>query len=274
MISKAGLYAYGLVGSRPQPLDILGIDKINKVYPVEGREMCLIVSAIDIPAFANQVKQVFSALTKTPEAAQNGTKALLQAHEHVVATLMSDATVVPFKFGTILKDEKAASQMLLDYEETFQNLLAQLTGKVEWGLKVYADQQAFIKQRMQTEPILKDRQKDLEEKREKLSRGAAYLFERKMEEEFKGHVEGRLTEIAEGIFQELGKDAYEGKLNKTLPQTLTGKKKEMVLNAVYLVGREKVARFCKRGKRVMEKYRSMGLDLEVSGPWPPYSFTL
>ena len=121
---------------------------------------------------------------------------------------------------------------------------------------------------MQTEPKFKK----LEEKREKLSRGAAYLLGRKMEEELKGDVAARLAEVTEVIFQELGKDAYEAKLNKTLPQKLTGKKKEMILNIVYLVEREKVARFCKRGKRLIEKYKSMGLDLEVSGPWPPYSF--
>ncbi len=268
MISKQGLYAYGLVGESPEQLDILGIDKQNKVYPVEGRDICVMVSKIDIDNFQNQVKKLFSELTKTAGAAQSGTEEMLQAHEDVVDTLMGGTTVVPFKFGTILKDEKAASKMLQDEEEKFKKLLAKFTGRAEWGLKVYADNQEFIKHIVQTEPKFKK----LEEKREKLSRGAAYLLGRKMEEELKGDVAARLAEVTEVIFQELGKDAYEAKLNKTLPQKLTGKKKGMILNTVYLVEREKVARFCKRGSRLIEKYESMGLDLEVSGPWPPYSF--
>jgi hypothetical protein len=47
----------------------------------------------------------------------------------------------------------------------------------------------------------------------------------------------------------------------------------MILNAVYLVEREKIAQFCQKGKRLMEEYEFMGLDLEFSGPWPPYNFT-
>jgi hypothetical protein len=267
--SEQGLYAYGLVGKSPQQLDILGIDKKNKVFPVEGKDVCVMVSKIDVDAFQNQVKKLFSELTRTPEAAQSGTEEILQAHEDVVDALMKGTTVVPFKFGTILKDEKAASKMLEDEEEEFKKLLSKFTGKAEWGLRVYADTQEFIKHIMQTEPKFKN----LEEKREKLSRGAAYLFGRKMEDELRDYAAARLAEVTKVIFQELGKDAYEAKLNKTLPQKLTGKRKEMILNAVYLVEREEAASFCTRGKRLQEQYESMGLDLEVSGPWPPYSFT-
>ncbi len=280
MNSKHGLYTYGIVGKSPEQLDILGIDKKSKVYPVEGRGICVMVSEIDVVAFQDQVKHLLSELTKTaPEilrctqddsctqaAAQSGT--ILQAHEDVVDTLMKGTTVVPFKFGTILKDEKAASKLLQDDEEQFKKLLSKFSGRAEWGLKVYADNQEFTKHIVQLEPKFKN----LEEKREKLSRGAAYLLGRKMEEELKDSVIARLAKVTEVIFQELGKAAYEAKVNNTLPQKLTSKKKEMILNTVYLVEREKVARFRKQGKRLVEKYASMGLDLEVSGPWPPYSF--
>ncbi len=266
MNSKHGLYTYGIVGKSPEQLDILGIDKKSKVYPVEGRGICVMVSEIDVDTFQDQVKHLLSELTKTTAAAQSET--ILQAHEDVVDTLMKGTTVVPFKFGTILKDEKAASKLLQDDEEQFKKLLSKFSGRAEWGLKVYADNQEFTKHIVQLEPKFKN----LEEKREKLSRGAAYLLGRKMEEELKDSVIARLAKVTEVIFQELGKAAYEAKVNKTLPQKLTSKKKEMILNTVYLVEREKVARFCKQGKRLVEKYASMGLDIEVSGPWPPYSF--
>jgi Gas vesicle synthesis protein GvpL/GvpF len=269
MPSKHGLYAYGIIGKNPPQLDIPGIDKKNKVYSVAEKEICVIVSKIELDKFQNQLKNLFSALTNTLEVAQSGSGEILQAHEDVVDTLMKDTTIVPFKFGTILKDEKAASKMLQDYEEQFKTLLAKFTGRAEWGLKVYADNQAFVKHIVQVEPQFKH----LEEKREKLSKGAAYLLGRKMEEELKDNTVARLAKVSEVIFQELRKDAYEAKLNKTLPQKLTAKKKEMILNTVYLIEKEKVARFCQRGKRLIEKYASMGLELEISGPWPPYSFT-
>lgn len=263
MASNYGLYAYGLVDKSPTQLAILGIDKRNKVYPVAGKDICVMVSEIDIDTFQTQIKHLFSELT----AGQSSTEALLQAHEDVVDLLLQDTTIVPFKFGTILKDEKAALQMLQDDEGKFKKLLAKFTGKAEWGLKVYSDNQEFIKHSVQLEPRFNNLYQ------ENLSRGTAYLLRKKMEEEVKNYAIARLSEVTRLIFQELGKDAYETRLNKTLPQKLTGKKKDMVLNTVYLVEREKVTDFCKQGKKLMEKYVSMGLDLEVSGPWPPYSFT-
>ena len=269
MAAAYGLYAYGLVGKHAKQPAILGIDKKHNVYPVEGRDICVMVSQIDVDQFQFQVKKVFSELTKNAGAAYSGTEEMLQAHENVVASLMKGATIVPFTFGTILKDEQAASKMLQDDEEKFKKLLSKFAGREEWGLKAYADHQQFIQYIAQTEPEFKN----LEEKREKLSRGAAYLLGRKMEEELKNNAVARLAKITTAIFQELGKDAYEAKLNRTLPQKLTGKKREMALNTVYLVEREKVACFCQQGKRLLEKYEPIGLDLEISGPWPPYNFT-
>jgi hypothetical protein len=264
-----GLYAYGLVDNNVECLDLLGIDKKHKVYAVTGRAIRVVVSKIDVEQFKVQVKQVFAALTQTAGATQTGAEELLQAHEDVVAALMSDTTVVPFPFGTILIDEQAATKMLQDDEEKFTKLLAKFAGREEWGLKVYADQQQLIQQMLQSDPEFQS----LQEKRDTLSRGAAYLFGRKMEETVKDNAAARLTEVSGHIFHALTRDAYEAKLNKTLPQKLTGKAQEMILNAVYLVEREKAARFCEHGTRLRKQYASMGLDLQISGPWPPYNFT-
>lgn len=269
MVAKVGLYAYGLVGKSPKQLNILGIDKKNKVYPVEGRDICVMVSKIDTDKFQDEIKKLLSKLTKTPGAVPSETEEILRRHEDVLDNLMKLTAVVPFKFGTILKDKKAASKMLQDYGEKFKKLLSKFRGREEWGLKVYTDNQEFKKHLVQIEPKFKN----LRWKREKLSRGAAYLLGRKMEEELRDDIAARLAKVSEIIFQEAGKNAYEAKLNKTLPQKLTGKEKEMILNTVYLVEREKVARFCQQVKRLIEKYEPLGLDIEVSGPWPPYSFT-
>jgi Gas vesicle synthesis protein GvpL/GvpF len=269
MTSHYGLYAYGLVGAMPGQLHLPGIDKKNNVYAVKGRGLRVVVSAIEIEAFQSQVKQSFSELTQSAGGSQNATEALLQAHEDVVDALMQQTSVVPFKFGTILKDEEAASKMLRDEEERFKQLLAKFAGKAEWGLKVYADTGEFTQHVAQTDPSFKD----LQAQREKLSRGAAYLLGKKLEEALKDTVAAQLASVTGAIFQQLGKDAYEATLNKTLPQKLTGKKKEMILNSAYLVEKAGTARFRRHGKSLQEQYASMGLDLDVSGPWPPYSFT-
>jgi hypothetical protein len=269
MVSKVGLYAYGLVGKSPKQLNILGIDKKNNVYSVEGKDMYVCVSKIDTDKFQDQIKKLLSELTKTAGAVPSGAEGILRSHEDVVDTLMKQTTVVPFKFGTILKDEKAATKMLQDYEDKFKKLLSKFKEKAEWGLKIYSNNQEFKKHLTGEEPRLKK----LREKREKSSRGVAYLLGRKVEEELKDDVAARLAKINEFIFREAGKNAYEAKLNKTLPQKLTGKNKEMILNAAFLIEKEKVTHFCKQVKKIIEKYEPMGLTIELSGPWPPYNFT-
>lgn len=268
MDSSYGLYAYGLVGKCPAHLAIRGIDKQHKVYPVIERDMCVIVSQIDIDEFQNQVKRLFASLTETTAAVQSATREILQAHADVVETLMQTTTIVPFKFGTILKDEAAASTLLQNGAEQFQKLLARCTDRAEWGLKIYVDRQACLQQRMQLEPALKN----LAEQRTKLSNGVAYLFGRKIEEELKSATTAWLTTITQAIFQELAKAACEARLCDPLPQKLTGKNKEMALNTVFLVEKTKEASFCQQGKKLQAQYETVGLDVEISGPWPPYSF--
>lgn len=270
MVSKFGLYAYGLVGKSPKQLNILGIDKKNKVYPVEGRGICVLVSKINTDKFQDQIKKLLSKLAKTAGALPSGAEGILRNHEDVLDTLMKDTTVIPFKFGTILKDEKAASKTLKAYEKRFKKLLSKFRGREEWGIKVYADNQEFKKHLVGVEPRLKK----LEEKKGKLSKGAAYLLGRKMEDQLKDNVAARLAKITELIFQKVAKDAHEAKLNKTLPQKLTGKNKDMILNTAYLVERGKVTSFHKQIEKLREKYESIGLEIDVSGPWPAYSFIL
>ncbi|GHO93514.1 gas vesicle protein [Reticulibacter mediterranei] len=270
MIPGRGLYAYAIVGKSPQQLEIVGVDKKSNVYSVGENDICVIVSEIAIDQFQNQVKNLISELTKNTENIQNESGEVLQAHETVIEALMhDDTTVVPLKFGTVLKDEKAVLKMVQDRGEEFKSLLARFAGKVEWGLKAYIDIQALNKYVVDTESKFSD----LKARREKLSRGAAYLLGKKMEEEVRDHIATLLAQVTEEIFQELGREASEAHLNNILPQKMTGKKKEMILNAAYLVERTKVAHLHQQGKSLMEKYEFMSLDLEFSGPWPPYNFT-
>jgi len=261
-----GLYAYGLIGTRLELHDLWGIDKTRAVYAVERRGLYVVVSEIEIDTFQSQI-QILIKAAKNTESTQNQPQALLQAHEDVIDALMGNTTVVPFRFGTILKDEQSAMKMLEDQEEKFKNLLARFAGRVEWGLKVYVDEQEYNKH-IQATP----QHKHLEEQRAKLSKGVAYLLAKKLEADLKENTATQLTRITEHIFQELGKDAYEAKLDKTLPRTLTHKKKEMLLNSVYLIEKTHIDTFWKTEKSLIEQYEPLGLELEVSGPWPPYSF--
>jgi hypothetical protein len=269
MHANDGLYAYGLVGEVPQPLDIVGIDQQHKVYPVIGQGLSVIVSVVDIDQFQHQVKSLLAALSRATGRTELEAGAILQAHEAVMEALLQHTTIVPLQFGTIFKDEAAAIRMLQEHEAEFKRLLATLSGKVECGVKVYLDKQVLMKHLAQIDPQFSRS----EEQRRKVSRGAAYLLARKIEEKLKDQATTQMAQISAKIFQELSKEAVEAKQNTILPQRLTGKKEEMILNAAYLVEREKVAHFEQQTKKCLEQYADIGLTLEIYNPRPPYSFS-
>lgn len=277
MVSKVGFYAYGIVGKSTKQLDILGIDQKNKVYPVEKGDICVVVSKIDTDKFQDEIKKLLSKLTKTPGAVPSETEEILRGHEDVLDTLMKLTPVVPFKFGTILKDEEAVSKMLREYEEKFKKLLSKFTGKEEWGIKVYTDSQKFKNYLIKRDQKLKELAYFRAPARKQgapypLGQGRTYLLGRKIEEKIEEEMTRRLSEIAEIIFRQAERLVFEARRGKTLPRKLTGKEKEMILNCACLLEKERVGSFHKQIKTFIEKYQSQGVDLEISGPWPPYSF--
>ena len=268
-LPQSGLYAYALVNANPEHLDLVGIDRQHKIFPVQRNSISVMVSEIDIEQFQNQVKRLFSELATTAGAAEGGPANILQAHEYVIDTLMQDMAVVPLKFGTILKDTSAAMQLLQDQEEHFKDLLTKFSGKEEWGVKVYVDRQALMTHITHTEPRFATQQ----EQNGHISRGRAYLIERKKAEELKNYVDAQLAQASETIFQTFEKDSFEAKANTTLSQKTTGRKKDMILNAVYLIEKERINDFRQQEKSFIDSYSFMNLDIEFSGPWPPYNFT-
>lgn len=262
MDAQDGLYAYGLVETLPYPLTRPGIDQRHPVYAVRAEGMCVLVSRIDIPTFQEQITGLFAALHKAESAAQHRVASILGLHEAVVDLLRQQTTVVPFKFGTILKDEQAACQLLRDCAEQFQKLLVKFTGRAEWGLKVYADRQRlsrYLAPAQQADPCPVP------------SRGLAYLQRKKVAAQTHELVSTQLATIAQTIWQQMGAEADEACLHETLPGLHRGQ--EMILNAAYLLADTRTAHFCQQGEVLRERYRDLGLELDISGPWSAYSFT-
>lgn len=264
-----GLYAYAVVGENIEKLNILGIDKKNKVFPLERDGLFVFVSKIDTGRFKNQVEEVLSEMTKSQNSLPDKVENLLLSHQEVVDAMAKVVTVVPFKFGTVLKNETAALKMLKDYEKKFKTLLFRFIGREEWGVKAYVDTKKFKNYLVKTDPDFKKTSSGFS----KVSPGMRYLLGKKLEEEAEEKLAYRLNEIVEAVFHQLERLTFEAQVNKTLSKKLTGKEKEMVLNSAYLIEKKRVVNFQKQLARLIEKYQPAGFEFEVSGPWPAYSFT-
>jgi Gas vesicle synthesis protein GvpL/GvpF. len=170
--SSRGLYAYGLVEKGANCNGIVGIDNKNNVYAIEGSSVSILVSEIDIQHFQRQVQELYNEIANSGGILQEQSGEILQAHENVIDRIMQQYTIIPLKFGTILKSKSSALMLLRSQETYFRSLLEKFRGKAECGVKVYADQQALMQYLAQTEKREKTQQ---EGTKNNLSRGTAYL---------------------------------------------------------------------------------------------------
>lgn len=61
-------------------------------------------------------------------------------------------------------------------------------------------------------------------------------------------------------------------LNNLLPKEFTGRPDSMILNATFLVNKNKVPDFTDRIGTLGKRDGNSGFIIESTGPWPPFSF--
>ncbi|HEX5565378.1 MAG TPA: GvpL/GvpF family gas vesicle protein [Streptomyces sp.] len=187
-----------------------------------------------------------------------------RAHQRVVDTVASAACVLPMRLATVYRGEAKVRAVLAGDRERFGSALGALDGRIEWGVKVYADLSGSPGGEDSPEraaPAAAGRT---------AASGRDYLRQRgaarrarderlRRAEEMTGRVHGALSELAERAC-----------LHRPQDSRLSGREGENLLNAAYLVPRERASEFALRVDELAE--RSAGLRVELTGPWAPYSF--
>ncbi|MFA4844540.1 MAG: GvpL/GvpF family gas vesicle protein [Candidatus Margulisiibacteriota bacterium] len=189
-------------------------------------------------------------------------------HNNIISRLAEKTAVVPIKFGTIFKTAKSLEAMLEKNYQGFLEIILNLDGKEEWGVKVYCDANKLKEELARSNQHIKDIDLAIKDK----SEGAAYFLKRKRASLIFEESEKKMNEDAAAIHEELVKFADKNCLNKLQPKELTIKEAETILNGAYLIPKKKVSEFKSRVSDLQKTYAASGLELEISGPWPAYSF--
>lgn len=189
-------------------------------------------------------------------------------HEKIIEGIMRNTCVIPFKFGTIFNTENNLKMMLEKHAEEFKTNLKHLEGKEEWGLKIYCDMER-LKEAIGKEDaeVLK-----MEEEINSSSPGKAFLLKKKKEELIKDALNKRINEYGQESFETLKDLSIEARINKLLPKEVTEREDEMILNAAFLIDKNKVSEFIQATGVLKGKYTNKGLNFDCTGPWPPYNF--
>ncbi|MEE1753932.1 GvpL/GvpF family gas vesicle protein [Streptomyces sp. SP18CS02] len=194
--------------------------------------------------------------------------ATARAHDAVIAALSTVACPVPLRLATVCRDDSGVRLLLEQGHDRFVRTLDRLDGRVEWGVKVYADPG---KDTGGTAPEREPAPGTAPAEGPGAGRtggGRDYLRRRlHARRNREGDLE-RADALSRSLHEELSRYAEAGAVHRPQDARLSKAEGVNVLNAAYLVDRARSEAFVERVGRTSEP----GIRVELTGPWAPYSF--
>jgi hypothetical protein len=179
----------------------------------------------------------------------------VRAHDAVLAAARERATLVPFRFGTIFRNEDHVRAMLAERRD-LADALARVRGKVELGVKAFLDAPP-------------------DEGSEETPTGGAgrsYLERKQQLRQRADERAARMQSLAQESHERLLAAAADGRANPLQPAEVATEAGQMFLNGAYLVPLEREREFSDAVAELTERFRADGATYVVTGPWPPYNF--
>ncbi|MFD6174573.1 GvpL/GvpF family gas vesicle protein [Streptomyces coeruleorubidus] len=177
-----------------------------------------------------------------------------RAHQGVIDALTTVTTPLPLRLGTVFRDDSGVRTMIEAREEDFRRTLERLEGRVEWGVKVYAE----------SEPQESPRPA------QKAASGRDYLRQRRMQTRSHEEMWQKAESFSNRLHEELSAFAEDSRLHPPQNPALSKATGRNVLNAAYLVPRAHSEEFVEMVDRT--KGEMPGMRVELTGPWAAYSF--
>jgi len=189
-------------------------------------------------------------------------------HIQVINLIMEKNSVIPFKFGTIFMAEERLRRFISDYSGSLAENFNRILDKEEWSVKIYCDRRILSNQIDE----LSEEAAALEKQIMLSSPGKAYLLKRKKTDLIENEMDRISKTYGQKYFDEFNNLSDSNSLNNLLPKEFTGREDTMILNATFLVLKDKVNDFKIVSDTLMKRDGISGFLIETTGPWPPFSF--
>lgn len=240
---QLGKYVYGVVETDEEiDLGPIGIGaEEHRVYSVHYGDLAAVVS-------------------DTPLRLYDPTRENLMAHELVNETVMKEHTVIPMSFGTIFRTEEDILELLRATEKAFRDVLGKIRGKIELGLKVLWDRERVVEQIEDEDSEVSGLKTEITES----SNGSTYFARMQLGRLIEAALEEKANEYITDVYETLRPRAVASRSNKLIGEN-------MILNAAFLVDRDREEEFDEAVKDISRKYKDL-LSFQYTGPWPPYNF--
>jgi hypothetical protein len=187
---------------------------------------------------------------------------IARAHHQVLTAVSDAAPVLPVRLVTVYRGDDQVREMLRDRAGEFADLLVRVSGRKEWGVKVYAVGQVA------GAPPEDAAERPAGEETERP--GTAYLKRRGKSLRSREAAWRRAVDRAHRVDAALARIAVATRHHRAQDPQLSGRTDLMVLNGAYLVDDGRADDFAVAAAAMREDE----LEVQLTGPWPPYSFTI
>ena len=187
-----------------------------------------------------------------------------RAHHRVINAAAALGSLLPMRLATLYSTEASMAAVFTRRREEFRAALDRVRARREWGVKVFVARPS--------EPgAVAGADGPGDDSAGAGGPGAAYLRRRRGDLSARHAFRRDAVASAGIVHSQLSRHAAETRLHPPQSPQLTGTKAAMLLNAAYLLDDGREAEFAAAVAALARKHR--GVRLEMTGPWPPYSFT-
>ncbi|OLB23821.1 MAG: hypothetical protein AUH17_05840 [Actinobacteria bacterium 13_2_20CM_68_14] len=259
-----GWYLYGVVGAgdKSPRLDAegLAVDPGHDVELVVEGPLAGVTSRVSLEEFGEEMLP-----DRLGDAAWLEEK--ISAHERVLERVLHELSIVPCRFCTVYRSERELRRFLAERKDALQAALDRVHGQVELGVKAFVDRKRFAA----GEASRNEKIRDLQERAGSAEGGTAYLERRRLEQLVSSEVERLRSTASRDIHSRLLARADDGLTLALQAPEVSGRDNQMIFHGAYLVDVSEAEFKATLGSLAVE-YRDLGVELELTGPWPPYNF--
>lgn len=186
------------------------------------------------------------------------------AHDAAVSALSKAGPFYPTRFGTLFSSHDAIAKLLDAENETLSTFLASVEGREEWGIKCVADRQTAIAKYAEKEGLNPSKP---------ATSGKDYLRARQVQKTIDGQTRVWLAELTQSIHQTIQNSFGPVVLRPRIAQPEGSDREELIANLAVLPKKlesDGLSNWVEDWNA--NQFPCTGLRLELTGPWPPYSF--
>jgi Mg2+ and Co2+ transporter CorA len=212
------------------------------------------------PVYTVHFGDLAAVVSDTPIRIYDPTRENVLAHEFVNETVMREYTVIPMSFGTLFRTEEDIVELLKSTYQAFDDVLEKMKDKIEFGLKVLWDREKVV-------ATIEEENDEIHRLRDEINRNASsstYFARMQLGRLVEAALEDAGNQYVRDIHEALKPAAVASRSNKPIGD-------RMILNAAFLVDRDRERDFDESVKDISRKYESL-LTFKYTGPWPPYNF--